>query len=65
MSSDSAAPTGDQQEHTPRTTTPDATMTGHDEDQSLGAVACRSGVGERDIEMGAVQTLPRAGNRIL
>ncbi|CAL8261061.1 unnamed protein product [Gadus morhua 'NCC'] len=36
MSSESPAPTGDQQEHTSRTTTPDVTMDGHDDDQSLG-----------------------------
>ena len=65
MSSDSPAPTGDQQEHTSRTTTPDVTMDGHDDDQSLDALAYRSGTGQLDIEMGPVQTLPKDRNRIL
>ncbi|CAL8253929.1 unnamed protein product [Arctogadus glacialis] len=59
MSSESPAPTGDQQEHTSRTTTPDVTMDGHDDDQSLDALAYRSGTGQLDIEMGPVQTLPK------
>ncbi|XP_030197705.1 tumor necrosis factor receptor superfamily member 14 isoform X17 [Gadus morhua] len=65
MSSESPAPTGDQQEHTSRTTTPDVTMDGHDDDQSLDALAYRSGTGQQDIEMGPVQTLPKDRNRIL
>ena len=65
MSSESPAPTGDQQEHTSRTSTPDVTMDGHDDDQSLDALAYRSGTGQLDIEMGPVQTLPKDRNRIL
>ncbi|XP_056450665.1 uncharacterized protein LOC130385898 isoform X3 [Gadus chalcogrammus] len=65
MSSESPAPTGDQQEHTSRTSTPDVTMDGHDDDQSLDALAYRSGTGQIDIEMGPVQTLPKERNRIL
>ena len=65
MSSESPAPTGDQQEHTSRTTTPDVTMDGHDDDQSLDALAYRSGTGQLDIEMGPVRTLPKDRNRIL
>ncbi|CAL8261200.1 unnamed protein product [Gadus morhua 'NCC'] len=65
MSSESPAPTGDHQEHTSRTSTPDVTMDGHDDDQSLDALAYRSGTGQLDIEMGPVQTLPKERNRIL
>uniref|UniRef100_A0A8C5BZA3 TNFR-Cys domain-containing protein n=1 Tax=Gadus morhua TaxID=8049 RepID=A0A8C5BZA3_GADMO len=65
MSSESPAPTGDQQEHTSRTTTPDVTMDGLDDDQSLDARAYRSGSGQLDIEMGPVQTLPKDRSRIL
>ncbi|CAL8261176.1 unnamed protein product [Gadus morhua 'NCC'] len=65
MSSESPAPTGDQQEHTSRTSTPDVTMDGHDDDQSLDALAYRSGTGQLDIEMGPVRTLPKDRNRIL
>ncbi|XP_059909644.1 uncharacterized protein LOC132459247 isoform X3 [Gadus macrocephalus] len=65
MSSESPAPTGDQQEHTSRKSTPDVTMDGHDDDQSLDALAYRSGTGQLDIEMGPVQTLPKDRNRIL
>ena len=64
MSSESPAPTGDQQEHThtSRTTTV-VTMDGDDEDQSLDAY--RSGTGQHDIEMGPVQTRFKDGNGIL
>ncbi|CAL8354388.1 unnamed protein product [Arctogadus glacialis] len=65
LSSESLAPTGDQQEHTSRTSTPDVTMDGHDDDQSLDALAYRSGSGQLDIEMGPVRTLPKDRNRIL